>query len=104
MLQALLEREKVVPTGLQDGFAMPHAKTSQIDKVVCAVGIKKKGIDFNALDGKPSRIFVMELAPQQAAGPHLQFVSAITQTIQIVGHELLEKNLSAGGIHQLLTR
>ena len=103
VLQALLDREKMVPTGLQDGFAMPHTRTDQVSNLVCAVGIKKEGIDFSALDGNPSRIFVMELAPLQASGPHLQFVSAVTQKVQIVGHELLEKHLSAEEIHHLLT-
>ncbi|MDD4735428.1 MAG: cation:proton antiporter [Kiritimatiellae bacterium] len=103
VFQALLDREKLVPTGLQDGFAMPHAKTDQVNNVVCAVGIKREGLDFSALDGQPSRIFVMELAPQQASGPHLQFVSAITQIVQIVGHDLVEKNLTPSEIHQLLT-
>ncbi len=103
VLAALQEREKIVPTGLQDGFALPHAKTNQVNTIVCAIGIKKEGVDFEALDGKPSQIFVMELAPLQAAGPHLQFVSAITQKINHVGHDLLTKNMSAQGIYQLLT-
>lgn len=103
VFQALLDREKLVPTGLQDGFALPHTRTDQVSTVVCAVGIKKEGIDFSAMDGQPSRIFVMELAPQQAAGPHLQFVSAITQIVQIVGRDLLEKDLTPSEIHHLLT-
>ncbi|MCA1807998.1 MAG: cation:proton antiporter [Kiritimatiellia bacterium] len=104
IMEALLERENTFSTGLPGGFAMPHARTNQVEKIVCAVGVSRGGIDFNAMDGKPSHIFALELAPQQAAGPHLRFVAAITQTMQVVGPRLLQERLDATAIHRLLTQ
>jgi len=102
ILQALLDREKTISTGLQHGFALPHAKTNNVDRIVCALGIKRTGIDFGALDGQPSRIFVLELAPKVAAGPHLQFVSTITQSIQAHGDKLMSEEMTAEQIYELL--
>jgi len=41
------------------------------------VGIKKEGIDFSSLDGKPSRLFIMVISPKKTTGPHIQFLAAI---------------------------
>jgi Kef-type K+ transport system membrane component KefB/mannitol/fructose-specific phosphotransferase system IIA component (Ntr-type) len=100
---ALLEREKVISTGMQNGFALPHIKTGAVDRIICAVGIKAEGVDFNALDDQPSRIFILELAPKNATGPHLQFVSTVTQTIQTLGNAILARNIGAREIHRMLT-
>ena len=103
VLEALREREKIISTGLQHGFAMPHVKTDYVNRIVCAVGVRQQGIDFDALDGEPSRIFVMELAPEHEAGPHLQFVSSISQAVEANIEHLLAGNLDAKEIHRLLT-
>jgi mannitol/fructose-specific phosphotransferase system IIA component (Ntr-type) len=47
-----------------------------------AVGIKKSGVDFESMDGNPSRIFVMILAPRKSGGPHLQLLAAIAAVLQ----------------------
>jgi Kef-type K+ transport system membrane component KefB/mannitol/fructose-specific phosphotransferase system IIA component (Ntr-type) len=78
-VKGLLERETVMPTGMQDGIALPHAKTDIVKKLVCAIGIKKSGIDFSSLDGKPSRIFIMILSPKDIAGPHIRFMADISK-------------------------
>lgn len=81
ILKALIDREKVVSTGMEHGVAIPHAKCDRIDQIICAVGLKPEGVEFDAIDGLPSRIFVLELAPLRAAGPHLQFMSTISQVL-----------------------
>jgi Kef-type K+ transport system membrane component KefB/mannitol/fructose-specific phosphotransferase system IIA component (Ntr-type) len=81
ILHALLNREKVVSTGMEHGVAIPHAKCDKIEQIVCAVGIKPEGLDFDSIDGLPARIFILELAPSKATGPHLQFMSTISQVL-----------------------
>ena len=49
--------------------------------MVCAVGLKKKGMDFESLDGELSKIFVMILSPRGAAGPHIRFMADISQLL-----------------------
>jgi mannitol/fructose-specific phosphotransferase system IIA component (Ntr-type) len=75
--KAILEREAKMSTGMQHGVAIPHGKTDTIDTLVSAVGIKKAGVDFDALDGEPSRIFVMTVSSICRAGPHMQYLAEI---------------------------
>ena len=76
-LKALKEREASMSTGMQNGIALPHGKSDGVDRLVVAIGIKKDGLDFSSLDGKPSTIFIMTLSPKKSSGPHLQFLSSV---------------------------
>jgi Kef-type K+ transport system membrane component KefB/mannitol/fructose-specific phosphotransferase system IIA component (Ntr-type) len=74
----VLEREKSMSTGMAMGIAIPHAKTDGVETMGFLVGIKPGGMDFEALDGQPSSIFVMILTPKQGHGPHIQLLSAVS--------------------------
>lgn len=80
-LRCLLEREAKMSTGIQHGVAIPHGKTDAVTSLIAAVGLSKEGIDFASLDGAPSRIFIMTLSPLTRMGPHIQFLSAISQVL-----------------------
>ncbi|MCR5724608.1 MAG: cation:proton antiporter [Treponema sp.] len=79
------EREKVMSTGMQNGIALPHAKTDGVDGLCCAIGIKKTGADFGAMDGKPSTIFILVASPKVEKSPHLQFLAFITSILKNEG-------------------
>ena len=64
----ILEREKLGSTGIGEGVAIPHGKMKGIDRILCAFGRSKKGVDFDAVDGKPVHIFFLLLAPEDSAG------------------------------------
>lgn len=85
VLKDILEREKTMSTGMQYGIAIPHAKTNAVKKVVCAIGIKREGIDFKSLDGELSKIFVMILSPRGITGPHIRFMADISQLFMNAG-------------------
>ena len=85
VLKSILEREKTMSTGMQYGIAIPHAKTNAVKEVVCAIGIKRQGVDFQSLDGEPSKIFAMILSPRGVAGPHIRFMADISQLFMDVG-------------------
>jgi PTS system nitrogen regulatory IIA component len=80
-LKTVLERERKMSTGLQNGIAIPHGKTDTVESLVAALGIKKEGIDFDSLDGQPSTIFLMTLSPASRTGPHIQFLADISRTL-----------------------
>lgn len=80
-LNAVLKRERKMSTGMQNGVAIPHGKTDAVDDLVTAICIKKEGIDFGALDGQPSRIFIMTLSPLNRTGPHIQFLAEIGKVL-----------------------
>ena len=81
-LNALLEREKKMSTGIQFGVAIPHAKTDAVDELLACVAIKKEGIDFAALDGLDTKIFIMTLSPEKRTGPHVQFLAEMSKILQ----------------------
>lgn len=80
-LKAVMEREQKMSTGMQHGIAIPHGKTDSVEKLVTAMAFKKSGVDFGSMDGKPSTIFVMTLSSVSRTGPHIQFLSEISQVL-----------------------
>ena len=91
-LKAVMEREKKMSTGLQNGIAIPHGKTDTVESLVAALGIRKEGIDFQSLDGLPAQIFLMTLSPASRTGPHIQFLADISRTLHdpVVRQQVLE--------------
>jgi fructose-specific phosphotransferase system IIA component len=79
---ALLERESKGSTGLENGIAVPHAKTDTVSSLTLAIGIAPEGIDFRALDGNPSNLFFLMLAPPDQSGPHIEALSEIAKVTQ----------------------
>jgi fructose-specific phosphotransferase system IIA component len=81
VLEDLFQREKIMSTGMQHGIALPHAKSGGVKDICVAVGIKRNGIDFESMDGEPSRIFIMVLSPKKTSGPHIQFLAAVSAVL-----------------------
>jgi len=76
-VNAVMEREASMSTGMQNGIALPHARTDAVDRITVAVGLSKSGIDYQAFDGEPSKIFVLILSPLSTDSPHIQFLASI---------------------------
>ena len=81
-LNDILDREGYLSTGLENGLAIPHAKTDSIDRLAIVFGLKKKGVPFESLDGKPSDLFFLVLSPKDTSGPHIQALALITRNIK----------------------
>ena len=92
-LKAVIDRERKMSTGMQNGIAIPHGKTDKVDTLIAAVAVKKDGADFGSLDGQPSKIFVMTLSPDTRTGPHIQFLAEISR--QLNDNAVREKILNA---------
>lgn len=78
LLSAVLEREKLVTTGVGYGVAFPHAKTRATRGVVIAFGRSKSGLDFEAMDKKPVNLFFLIAAPEDAIGAHLNVMAQLS--------------------------
>lgn len=89
VLHEVLEREKLMSTGLQNGIALPHCKTDSVSSIKTVVALCKDGVDFDSLDGQPTKIIVFIVSPKSNSGPHLQFLSAIGAILNDK-HSLLE--------------
>ena len=80
-LQAVIDREEKMSTGMQNGVAIPHGKTDAVKSLVAAVGLNKAGVDFDSMDGIPSTIFIMTVSPAKRSGPHMQFLAEVSRLI-----------------------
>ena len=77
-LNAILDREQKMSTGMKHGIAIPHGKSNTIDDLVACIGVSENPVDFDSLDQEPCRIFIMTLSPVEKTGPHLQFLAEIS--------------------------
>ncbi len=81
-LEDVLARESYLSTGLENGLAIPHAKTDGVSELIASFGIKKEGIDFESLDGKPAKLIFLVLSPRDTSGPHIQALAIIARTLK----------------------
>ena len=77
VLSDILERERSLSTGMEHGVAIPHAKTNGTRTIALAIGISPDGVDFQALDDRPSRLVFLIASPTESRGPHLQLLASI---------------------------
>lgn len=82
VLEALLAREKKMSTGIYKGIAVPHATVEGIDTLRGVLGISKKGIDYESLDGSPVYLVFLLVSPPGEAEQHLNALKKIALLIQ----------------------
>lgn len=82
----LWEREQLGSTGIGDGVAIPHCKLDRLERVVLAIGLADPGIDFQAADGEPVRLFFCVVSPADQPAAHLQCLAAISKWIKADRH------------------
>ena len=80
-LKAVFAREEAGSTGLGDGIATPHAKSNGVKEAGLAAMVVPNGVDFDALDGQPSRLFFMIAAPEGAADTHVEVLSKLATMV-----------------------
>ena len=74
----IIKREQLSTTGIGDGIAIPHAKTKAVKKAAIAFGKSVSGINYEALDNKPSHLFFMIAAPEGANNTHLDALARLS--------------------------
>ncbi len=99
--EAIIDREKVVSTGIGMGVAIPHAKLPGYDQFFIAIGILNKGVEWNAVDGAPVRIIFMIGGPDDKQTEYLQILSALT--VAIKDEELRKKMLTLNSPHAMIS-
>jgi len=91
-INALKEREEIMTTGIGFGIAVPHAKLESVHKIAFAIGISKKGIDFNSIDGKPVHLVVLVAAGERQHKEYLKLLSKIMSVLKndAIRNEMIE--------------
>ena len=82
VLEAVLEREKIMSTGIGDGIAIPHGKSESVIKLAAALGTQRRGVDFEALDGEPAYVFFLLVSPVNVSGPHIKALARISRLLK----------------------
>ncbi len=80
--QAILERERIVSTGIGMGVAIPHAKLPEYDDFFIAIGILRHGLDWNSVDGTSVRLVFMIGGPDDRQTDYLQILSSLTMALK----------------------
>lgn len=81
-LSTLLEREALGSTGIGQGVAIPHGKSRAVPAQAAALGLSRRGVEFESLDGEPVHILFLLAAPPEAAGPHLKALARISRLLK----------------------
>jgi fructose PTS system EIIBC or EIIC component len=76
--EAIFKREEQSTTGIGEGIAIPHAKTSAVKQAAIAFGRSRAGVNYESLDGQPSHLFFMIAAPEGANNTHLEALSRLS--------------------------
>ena len=82
LLEALLDREKLGPTGVGHGVALPHARSTDVEKVCGVFILLESPVDFGSVDKLPVDIIFGLLAPENAGVDHLKALAIVSRTLR----------------------
>lgn len=82
IFETLLQRERLGSTGIGDGIAIPHGRSSGINRLCGLFARFDKPIDFEALDGQPVDIAFVLLAPEGAGADHLKALARVARALR----------------------
>ncbi len=77
--EAIFERERIMSTGVGNGFAIPHGKTDAVTDIVAAFAVTAEPIDYQSLDEKPVRLVFLLVGKDNMVGPHIKLLSRISR-------------------------
>lgn len=82
VIKALEERESIMSTGIGYGIAIPHARLASIKNMIFAVGISKKGIEYDSIDNNPVHLVILVLAGEKQHKEYLRLLSSIMTVLK----------------------
>lgn len=82
LVEVLWERERLGSTAIGDGIAIPHGKMPGLKSVIGAFGRHVAGVDFDSLDGSPTHLFFLLVAPEDSVGQHLKALARVSRLLK----------------------
>ncbi len=79
LVRVLIDREALASTAIGEGVAIPHGKLPSIQDIVACMGRAPKGVDFDSMDGEPTYLFFVLVAPENSTGTHLKALARISR-------------------------
>lgn len=104
VIDALIEREGLGPTGVGHGIALPHARMADVDGV-CGIFLRlERPIDFDSVDRQPVDLIFALLAPENAGVEHLKALALVSRTMRDADvRAKLRANANPDTLHSILT-
>jgi PTS system fructose-specific IIC component len=81
VFQAVMEREKIMTTGVGRSVAIPHCKKDECKEFAIALGLNTEGVDFHSIDQQPVRIVFLLVGPEDNPGIHIRLLSRVSRLI-----------------------
>jgi len=82
ILDRVLRREAMMSTGIGNGVAIPHGKARAVDRMLGACGLSPEGIEFDAVDAEPARLFILLVSPENVGAPHVRVLANISRLLK----------------------
>jgi PTS system nitrogen regulatory IIA component len=80
--KVLIEREQLASTAIGEGVAIPHGKLGAVGEIVACLGRAVKGVEFDSMDGQPTYLFFVLVAPESSTGAHLKALARISRVFK----------------------
>ena len=82
LAKVLIEREGLASTAIGEGVAIPHGKLSAVGEIVACLGRATAGVEFDSMDGAPTFLFFVLVAPEASTGAHLKALARISRVFK----------------------
>lgn len=82
LTSVLIDREGLASTAIGEGVAIPHGKLPSVSEIVACVGRARRGVDFDSMDGQPTYLFFVLVAPENSTGAHLKALARISRVFK----------------------
>lgn len=93
ILEMLKSREALSSTAVGPGVAFPHGRTLAVQELYIVVGRSRQGVDFDSVDGQPTHLFFMLIAPPQDIGS--QYIRSLAVLTELMQDETVRERLMA---------
>jgi fructose-specific phosphotransferase system IIA component len=97
---AVLDREKIMSTGVGKGFAIPHGKTNSISDIIAAFGKTQNPVDYDALDNQPVHLVFLLVGKDNLVSKHIKLLSRISRMMN--KDDFRNRLLEAGSVEEIL--
>ncbi len=82
LLRVLVDREQRASTAIGEGVAIPHGKLGAVGEIVACLGRAAGGVEFDSMDGQPTYLFFVLVAPESSTGAHLKALARISRVFK----------------------
>lgn len=82
LTRVLMERERLGSTGIGGGVGIPHGKLRGLENLILGIAISREGVNFDAIDGRPTHLFFVLVTPENAIDLHLKLLARISRMLR----------------------